>query len=252
MFGRKKEICCICNRNEGAKKIMEGMICNDCISKCGRFLAPISWKSISSERVNQAILANQINARNLDLFNATNHVENYIELDEINHLWKAPCFSKALVFPYDDIISYELLQDGETITKGSLGKAMVGGALFGGVGAIVGSNMGSKTKQIVNEYKIKIVTKNICFPEVYINFLTTGAVKSNSILFSSYKTLAQRILSLLSIITNNQSETISQNNTNNIADEIREYKRLLDECIITQEEFDAKKAQLLNLDNTKQ
>ena len=50
-------------------------------------------------------------------------------------------------------------EDGETITKGSLGGAMVGGALFGGVGAIVGSGMGSKTKQEISEYRIKIVTK---------------------------------------------------------------------------------------------
>lgn len=203
LFGKKKELCCICNQNEGDKKIIEGMICKNCISKCGQFLLTFNWKKISSERVKQAIYANEVNTKNLEVFSVTRKCEKYIELDESNHLWKVPCFSPNLVFSYSDIISYELLQDGETITKGSLSGAMVGGALFGGVGAIVGSNMGLKTKQEISEYRIKIVTKNPCYPEVYINFLTTGKIKSNSILYKTHSGNAQHILSLLAIITSN-------------------------------------------------
>lgn len=203
MFGKKKEVCCICNQNEGDKKIINGMVCKNCISKCGQFLITLNWKSISPERIKQAISANETNTQNLELFQATRKCEKYFELDETNRLWKVPCFSPTLVFPYSDIVSYELLQDGETITKGSLGGAIVGGALFGGVGAIVGSGMGSKTKQEINEYRIKIITKNPCYPEVYINFLTTGKVKSDSILYKTHSGNAQHILSLLTIITSN-------------------------------------------------
>ena len=39
----------------------------------------------------------------------------------------------------------------------------------------------------------------------------------------------------------------AQSLNSSIADEIREYKKLFDEGIITQEEFDAKKKQLLGL-----
>lgn len=202
MFGKKKELCCICGQNEGDKKIIEGMICKNCISKCGQFLITLNWKNISSDRVKQAISANEINAKYLDTFHATKKCEKYFEMDENNQLWKVPCFSPTLVFPYSDIVGYELLQDGVTVTKGSVGGAIVGGALFGGVGAIVGSGMGSKTKQEINEYRIKIITKNICYPEVFINFLTTGKVKSDSILYKTHSGNAQHILSLLTIITN--------------------------------------------------
>lgn len=202
MFGKKKELCCICNQNVGDKKIIEGMVCKNCISKCGQFLITLDWKNVSPERIKQAMFANEANAKNLDIFRMTRKCEKYIELDENNHLLKFPCFSPNLVFAYNDIISYELLENGETITKGSLGGAIVGGALFGGVGAIIGSGMGSKTKQEINEYKIKIITKNPCYPEVYINFLTTGKVKSDSILYKSYSGNAEHILSLLTIITN--------------------------------------------------
>ena len=173
-------------------------------------------------------------------------LKKYISLDENNKLWKVPCSFPNLVFSYDDIISYELLQDCQSITKGSLGSAIVGGAVLGGVGAIVGSNIGSKkTKQVISEYRIKIVTNNICFPEIYINFLATGKIKSNSLLYKTYTGYAQRVLSLLDIITNNSSLTVDSSTS--VADEIKKYKNLLDEGIITQEEFDTKKKQLLNL-----
>lgn len=43
------------------------------------------------------------------------------------------------------------------------------------------------------------------------------------------------------------SETVSNNNINNAVEDIRKYKQLLDEGIITQEEFAAMKKQLLGL-----
>ncbi len=248
MFEKKKEICCICNQSEGEKKILEGMICKNCISRCGHFLLTLSWKGVPAERVRQAIRSNEINARNLSIFHVTNKHEKFIELDENNRLWKVPCFAPNLVFSYDEIIDYELLQDGEAITKGGLGSAVVGGALFGGVGALVGSNVGAKkTKQKINEYRIKVTTKNMCYPEIYINFLTAGPIKSNSILYKASSANAQRILSLLAIITSSQGTSTASPATSNAADEIRNYKKLLDEGIITQEEFDLKKSQLLNL-----
>lgn len=247
MFGKKKDTCCICNQHEGNKKILDGMVCKSCMSKCGAFLCALNWNHIPSDRIKQAVVANEVNQRRLNSFRATNSFEKYIDIDENNRLWRSPSFMPNLVFSYDDIINYELLEDGETITKGSLGNAVVGGVVFGGVGAIVGSNIGSKkTKKEINEYRIKIVTNNICFPEVYINFLASGIkIKSSSILYKTYTGYAQRVLSLLSIITSNSPDTTEV--PTSAADEIKKYKNLLNEGIITQEEFDAKKKQLLNL-----
>lgn len=157
-------------------------------------------EKISSERVNQAIAANAKNDDYLNLFHPTQKIEKFISIDENNKLWSVPCFSKNLIFSYNDIISYELLKDGESVTKGGLGSAVAGGVLFGGVGAIVGGVVGSKkTNQEISEFRIKIVTRNVCYTEVYINFLVSGKVKSNSILFKSYSGSAERILSLLAV-----------------------------------------------------
>ena len=65
----------------------------------------------------------------------------------------------------------------------------------------------------------------------------------------AYKS-AQNILSVLQIICeNNKSVYAPPENatTSSSADEIMKYKKLLDQGIISQEEFDAKKMQLLKL-----
>lgn len=72
---------------------------------------------------------------------------------------------------------------------------------------------------------------------------------------STYRHLfenAQEIISLLEMICheNESQESVTQlEETPNIsiADEIRQYKALCDDGIITQEEFEAKKKQLLGL-----
>lgn len=242
----KSELCSVCGNNAGDKKLSDGLVCNDCLKKCGNFLSSHGLKKRSVENINKTITANENNNNLLNLFKATKKFQKYLEVDENNKLWKLPYY-RNVIFRYDDIISFHLLENGQTITKGGLGRAIVGGALFGGVGAIVGGVTGKKTKQEINEYCIKIITKHFFYPQVFINFLTTGKVKSNSILYKSYAQNAQSVLSMLSIIQNSVSEKNSSTTPSSTADEITKFKKLLDDGIITKDEFDKKKTQLLNL-----
>lgn len=247
MFGKKKELCCICNVNEGVKKISTGTICTDCLAKCGYFVSPIGLKNKTTEQILNAIHCNEHNTELAAKYKSTKHIEKYLDIDENNKLWGSPSFSTHIFFTYEDIISFELLENGNSVTKGGIGSAVVGGALLGGVGAIVGSNVGKKkTKQEITEYRIKIVTRNPIYPEVYINFLTAGKVMSNSFLYKTYTDNAQRVLSALTIITDSLSNTPASSAIS-VPDEILKYKKLLDDGIITQNEFDLKKGQLLNL-----
>lgn len=243
----KKETCCICNQNEGDKKIENGMICESCFAKCGHFAPLFGLKKLTSENILQAMQVNERNNKLMELFHTTKKFEKYLDIDEHNKIWGSPCFSPRTFFTYDDIVDFELLENGNSVTKGGLGSAVVGGALMGGVGAIVGSNIGKKkTKQEITEYRIKIVTRNPIYPEIFINLLTAGKVKSTSIVYKSYSNAAQRIISLLTLITDECSQQ-TVNNPYSPADEIIKYKQLLDDGVITQEEFDRKKQQLLNL-----
>ena len=76
------------------------------------------------------------------------------------------------VYDVNEVIGYEVLEDGKTITSGGLGSAILGGALFGGAGAIVGSITGGKTtSRKVNSLRLKLTLNNIVEPVLYIDFL---------------------------------------------------------------------------------
>lgn len=78
-------------------------------------------------------------------------------------------------FSFADIISCELIKDGQTIYKKSatrtIGGAIVGGVISGGVGAIIGGLSGSsKEKEKVNSIDIKITLRDIDNPSFKFKF----------------------------------------------------------------------------------
>lgn len=179
-------------------------------------------------------------------FKATKSIGSLMFIDEINK-----CFKIGNdIFDYANLLSYELLEDGQTITKGGLGRAVAGGLLFGGVGAIVGGvTGGKKTKGVCTSMKIRITLKNAHTDTVYITLINTET-KTNGFIYKTMQSSAQLCISALDIIADqNSTEEMSnlESETVSSADEILKFKNLLDAGIITQEEFEAKKKQLLGL-----
>lgn len=173
-------------------------------------------------------------------FAKTNCVGNFLEIDETNKLWRLPSSYPQIIFPYTDILEYEVIKNGTSITKGGLGRAIVGGALFGGAGAIVGGVTGKKkTKTKVTEHKIKITLKNAQLPVVYINLLPFGSDYTADQITAHLAQMVKEIEAADSKV--NQSAPVSA------ADEITKLKRLMDDGTITEQEFEAKKTQLLNI-----
>lgn len=134
--------------------------------------------------------------------------------------------------------------------KGGLGKAAVGGALFGGVGAVVGGSTGSKkTKQVCEKLNIKITLKNMNNPIQYIHLINSPTKKDSMIYKSIYSTAQECLASLQVMCDSVQANAPVESNVSGLsqADELLKFKQLLDSGVITQEEFDAKKKQLLGL-----
>lgn len=188
--------------------------------------------------------------KELDAFTATKKIGNYIYFDNDHKKYaivKTSLTGKVVdmqIYDYSSIIDFELLEDGNSIEKGGIGRALVGGALFGGVGAIVGGNTGHKHKRTCSKLQIKITQNDISIPAIYVDFISTETKKTSSIYTTAYQ-FAQEAMSVLNIITNDLNKNTT--NTNSNADEIKKFKELLDEGIITQEEFDKKKKELLGI-----
>lgn len=247
----KKEVCCVCGQNDGKQKILDGYVCKVCLYKFDPFRKyknkelENKTKEEVLEKFENIRLEDEKNKELLSKFNATNKVSNFIEFDDNNKLWLQPNKKRApKVHEYNEIIEYEIIEDGKTITKSGLGRAVAGGILFGGVGAVVGGVTGKKNKAMINNISVKIVLNNTENSAIYIP-LILAPTKSNSIIHNAAKQQAQQISSILArIIHENNSKRDTSSLSN--ADELIKLKQLLDNGVLNQEEFEIEKQKILN------
>lgn len=251
-------VCSVCGKETKimSYKFADGVLCGDCLKLTTYTLAsPI--KKITIDDVKQNIAKQNENKIAVQAFNPTKVIGGYIQFDEEKRQWLVPDgfggkVKNPKIYKFEDIVEYELLEDGDSVTKGGLGRAVAGGLLLGGVGAIVGGVTGKrKSKSVINSLKVKITVNDFQNPAVYINLIQT-ATKSSSFIYKSCYQSAQQIMSTLALIQNQieseQSAKSSETQQSvSVADEILKYKQLMDIGAISQEEFDQKKKQLLNL-----
>lgn len=255
LFGKKEE-CCICHIGKGKYESQDGMVCQECFTRCGRFLPVVGFsllKTFHKEEIESYINQNEDALNREKIFNPTLQIENFAAFDKVNHLWRVNengsgnMKLKSIVWEYDNFDDLEIVEDEKDIIQGSLGSALVGGALFGGVGAIVGSAVGKKTlKKEVKKLEIRIKLKKSSIPEAKIT-LIQSPVQSDSTTYKKIYDITNQIIVQFTEIKNLNETPIENNATVSPADEILKYKNLLDAGAITQEEYEAKKKQLLGL-----
>lgn len=241
-----KKSCVVCYKDLGffsmKTSLSDGMVCKHCLLEAGM----VALNNPTSYSANSMKLLVNRRKQLVESFKSTKNVGKYIFVDENSKTFKIG----NDLFEYSNLLSFELLEDGESISKGGLGRAVAGGLLFGGLGAIVGGvTGGKKTKGVCTSLKICLTLKNSHKDTVYINFITTET-KTKGTIYKLSQTLAQECLATLQIIAdiNNTDRASIENKTSlSVADEIFKLKQLIDLEIITEDEFEAKKKQLLGL-----
>lgn len=153
-------------------------------------------------------------------------------------------------YGFEDVISYELIENGAVERTGSLGGAIVGGAIAGSTGAIIGYDQGRKTKSICTEYRIIIRVRGKA--PINIGYIGGGvSVPYNTQQFVGYRNDAYATIEGIEVIleetrkAKEKAQEITATNSNSIADEIIKLKSLLDQGIITEDEFSKGKEKLL-------
>lgn len=162
--------------------------------------------------------------------------------------------------PYSDVISAELQENGKTTHGLNIARGVGLGLVTGGVGTIVGLATGGKKKQKV---ELDIIIKFRNRKKEKIEYYR-GKIRGTDAVFK--QSIVPKAIALVDLInsfpekaleqSNNQIETTEpaaeqstpqSSPATDPLDEIKKLKGLLDIGAITQEEFDAKKKQLLNL-----
>lgn len=222
-----------------------------------------------------------IEVPNVEKSNSFQYSNLYFVVDEINK--KIVCINAKIeniriktIF-FNEIQGIDISEDGTSVFNKSTSRAVVGGLLFGEVGAIVGGVTGkSEEKKTLNSYKVTIQLSNISDPIYEIEFVSTPIEAGTTLgdgMIKQIKTCANQLKSVLtSIIKDNeiqlnlqaQAQAILQaeaqkhlestepkarqehNGSSSIADELLKLSELHKLGVLTDEEFEVQKQKVLN------
>ena len=169
-------MCAICGQKTTAwfrRKIANNeVVCEDCFrnAKTLTFKQLLSTKKVTADEIKESIFGSLV--EELPDFKPTQKIGSSIYFDE-NHekILALEPIHKWRVLSYSDIEDFKLVQYGKTVLKGGIGRAIVGGALFGDAGAVIGFMTGRKEKYICTDIAIWITVKDVNQPVVYVPFL---------------------------------------------------------------------------------
>lgn len=100
-----------------------------------------------------------------------------IILLKINRIFNyAPSFTHIR---FSDIIKCEIDEDGAIIESGGVGRAIVGGVVAGGVGAVVGA-VTRKSKSVCSSLNVHIFTSNVDNPQITIPLISNETNRSDN------------------------------------------------------------------------
>ncbi len=166
---------------------------------------------------------------------------------------KGKIYSKA--YKFSDIINYEVYENGKSQVQGRAGSALIGGAFFGLGGLIIGSSMNRKINEMCNQLKLIIRLNDFNCPQIVITYVDNVDWDKNGWIYRNMKENLQSVCSMLEFMLNEktleQSSTVKQeektSEQKSQKEQLQELKEMLDDGLITQEDFEQKKKQILGL-----
>lgn len=239
-----KKTCAICNKELGLRNYSisaKKSICLDCLEKS--HLSSSEVKTLTSMDICEAIKMRDEYALRYETFRATRKVGKILEFDDNKNHWllsseTGNIFKNKIprVYNFIDIEYYQLIENDTILQHGGFNDE------FQEIAMTTSPEL--KETSICNNLKIKIAVKDRFNPVIYIDFIKNETMK-NDLNYKRNLKDANDCMAALKLTCDSikaSKEPITSN-----ADEILKYKNLLDMGIISEEEFEHKKTQLLNL-----
>lgn len=261
----KSQSCPICGNSAGGLLSIKLIDKQPLCSECGVKVRIDDISKINAMTVEQAKEYLAFRDRNIQAyqdFKVTREVKFgkfALRVDDEQGIWycdvKSP-LKPPVIFTFEELVDFDYSEDDETVVKkDGIARAVVGGVLLGGVGAVVGAITGtSHEKSTIKKMSVNFTVDNRNIEKLTFNALPSDT-KRGSLVYKAVLQEIDKVLFVLNDISQKAQktreasvapeETVSA--TVSVADEILKFKQLLDMGVITQEEFDAKKKQLLGI-----
>ena len=225
------------------------IVCQNCVKRAGTltFKQMLKLKNVTSEEIKESIAKSS--GEEFLKFKPDEKIGK-IEFDYKSKKILIPgVFNQNSIINFSDIKTFELIEDGDSVTKGGIGRALVGGALFGGAGAVVGAITANKKKEYCDNLQVEITTSDKTTPAYHVPYISKRTkVKSGE--YENAYIIASQLISTLQSVCDSEKETeniIIGEPEKSTVKKMKEYKELLDLGIITEEDFDEKKRETLGL-----
>ncbi len=232
--------CNICNSKipfMGKFKVKDGIICGSCSNLSS---------SYSTDTIEILKSYYQANENRKKVFHETQRLKSIlsdiVSIDDTNRLFYIVPKKKGFnyyIYSFDEVVSHGIEYPNtitKTETKGGISRAIIGTAVAGPVGAIVGASTAKQVSTTTNGRGL-----------FYLNLNTISG--SKKIYVYAPPLGFSEFLDKIIVESNNKIQK-AEIHTASIKDptvEILKYKDLLDKGIITEKEFEKKKNELLNL-----
>jgi hypothetical protein len=148
---------------------------------------------------------------------------------------------------FSDINSYEVICDEMTINEDMLQNTASGKYVAGGTGALIGALSSLNNGDYITNLQIKLNVNNMENPCVYVNYITRKTEKSSKMAKDLINLCNQDLARLEIIMKKEETPPVPQTNQMDAIEAVKKLKELLDMGILSQEEFDKKKKELLDL-----
>lgn len=165
--------------------------------------------------------------------------------------------SESVVLKFEQILDFEIFENGNSVVSSKTGSAIVGGLLFGGLGAIAGASGSRIISDNCKTLKLNIYTTDVTNSVVTLDLLDKG-IEKNSTEYENLKDTINKMIGFLKIAreSNRQAErkedkkviieNIEDINQNNNLRKLKELAQLKEQGIINDKEFEESKKKILS------
>ncbi|MCO5478525.1 hypothetical protein NG891_17490 [Enterococcus gallinarum] len=140
-------------------------------------------------------------------------------------------------------ITQETITTGTIKTKGRTGQTIAGAALLGRTGAIIGS--AGKRKSRVDTKSTTTAKEMGSEGKIFLRNLEDNSIKEVKVFLESAQ--ASNLERFIANVNYTEDTTVEKSNEHSSTQQLKELKELLDLEIITQEEFELKKKEILRI-----
>lgn len=112
------------------------------------------------------------------------------------------------IINFSELIECQILEDSNVIMQGGVGRAIVGGALAGNVGAIVGANT-RKSSTMLNNFSIDIITNDINNSVVRLKMIDSPLdINTYGNIYRDILSFSNDVYALIQSVISNKESTI--------------------------------------------